>query len=449
MGTVNPWLDDQLKKTHSPEWLNLIVEVRDPKQIEAVKQQLRAISGLSISRQAFNMIDIKAPTEMVAVIGAIPGVTVHYNMPKRILSLPPVGKIRSIIDPLIGEVKIDNVIMPKDRVNLDMVLPLSPLRFIRQLGVAGEVRMIPTDESRKVVLDVPTTLTGKGVKVAILDTGAATLCPQSLGVLGRSTCLLDPLPMDFHGHGSWCLNAATGRKATGFFGTVLGVAPEADQISIKVLHGVFGFGQTFDVIKGIEKAVQMGAKVISLSLGGDECQGTEDEDPECKVINSLSDQGIIFCVAVGNGGPGGWSVGSPGCASKAITVGSVSMTDYPRPASFSSRGPQNKNNPDGDMKPDCLCPGGGRADGDSSPDEVIYSGEEGWAKGMYSGVQLDLAGAFHGSSQATPHCAGLVACLLEGGLIRSTEDFKRVCAEKGHPKTSDDGWGVCRLSWFL
>lgn len=445
---VNPWLEEKLKKIESPEWLNLIVEVKDPARVEAVTGQLRLISGVSIGRQAFNMIEITAPTGMVARIEAIPGVTVHYNMPKRIAPLP-IGRLTSIIDPLIGEVRIDNIIVPREKLKPDLLLPFSPLRFLSHHGPLGDVEMIPTERSRNVILDIPTVLTGRGVAVAILDTGAATLNPQCLGVIGSSTCSSDPLPMDFHGHGSWCLNAATGRKARGIFGTVLGVAPEAKQISIKVLHGVFGFGTEMDIIKGIERAVQMGAKVISMSLGGDECQGGEANCPECRIIDELSKGGIIFCIAAGNSGPEGWQIGCPGCAAGAITVGSVSMTDYPQPAYFSSRGPSNIMNQGGtyDFKPDILAPGGGRALITSEPDEVLYSGEEGYMKSLYSGVGIDIAGAFHGTSQATPHIAGLCAILVEKGY-NSAEEIKAVFRTKGHEKRLDSGWGIAKLSWF-
>ena len=226
------------------------------------------------------------------------------------------------------------------------------------------------------------------------------------------------------------------------------MAPEANLISVKVLHGVFGFGMSMDIIKGMELAVEKGARVISMSLGSEDSQGTEAEDPECIVINELAQKGIFFLIASGNSGPGERTIGAPGCASGAITVGSVSLTDYPAPAWFSSRGRQAKSNPNGDPKPDILSPGGGRSLEVLKPDEVLLSSGFGWMASIYTGL-VDFHAAMKGTSQATPACAGLIACLLEAGKIQTPQDFKRICAEKGHTKSPEDGWGVVKLSWFL
>ena len=69
-------------------------------------------------------------------------------------------------------------------------------------------------------------------------------------------------------------------------------------------------------------------------------------------------------------------------------------------------------------------------------------------KGLYSGIKLDIADCMHGTSQACPHVAGLLAVLLEAGKIQSADDFKAICAKMGHPQTIEDGFGVPKLSWF-
>lgn len=244
------------------------------------------------------------------------------------------------------------------------------------------------------------------------------------------------------------------------FGRCEGVAPEANLIHIKVLHGLFGFGNQMDIIKGMELAWMHRAKVISMSLGGDECQGGCYEAdggpcPECKTVKALTDEGVIIVIAAGNSGPDEWTIGCPGCSPSAITVGSYGITDD-SVVWFSSRGPQNPQNKDKmaitdeTMKPDILAPGGGRKNKEDIPDEVLYSGEYGIMAGMYSGVKEPLGyGCMHGTSQSTPACAGLIACLLEGGLIKTPDDFKRICRERGQPKGPDGGWGVVKLSWFL
>jgi len=212
---LNPWLGEKLKKVElGPEMLGLILEV-EPEVREEVKRKAKEIRDVAIERQAFNFIEVRAPAEAIPALERIPGVkVVHYSMPKGIVQLPPLGRLTSIIDPLMGEVSLDNVICPRERLFPDLVLPFSPLRAmsaplpllrIRPLarGPLGEVSLIPTSESRRVVRDVDLPLSGNGVKVAILDTGGITFHPQTLGMECISTCSSDPTPLDGShlGHG--------------------------------------------------------------------------------------------------------------------------------------------------------------------------------------------------------------------------------------------------------
>jgi subtilisin family serine protease len=457
---LNPWLESAIKKASlGPEMLPLMVEVADPSLLTEVVSRLSTIPYLSVKRQAFNYVEIMAVVEAIPAIERIPGVKmVHKSMIRKITAirdvlpqLPHLAKL-SMLDHLEGEIRIDNVVCPRDKIKPDILLPFSPLRFIKSHGPSGEVSIIPTSQVREFVLDVTTQYTGRGVKIALLDTGAGPQNPQTFGIEMHSVCSTDPQPFDLHGHGSWLATAAGGKRVNALFGQVQGVATGAHLISIKTLHGIFGFGSDMDVMKGIEKALDLGAKVICLSLGGDECQGGELNCPLCKLINKLSkEQGIIFCVAASNSGPDPYTIGCPGCAIECISVGAVSMTDS-MVSWWSSRGPQNKANTEltdvMSQKPDVVMLGGGRASPDVTLDEVIYSGEEGWCKPMYTGTPFDVAGCFHGSSQATPIVAGLVAILLEAGKVTDAASFKSVCQLKGHVKTNDDGWGVPKLSWF-
>ena len=258
---------------------------------------------------------------------------------------------------------------------------------------------------------------------------------------------------------SWCLTAATGRKAKGIFGEVQGVAPGAEQMPIKVLQSLTGMGMTSDILAGIQMAVNKGARVISMSLGSDTCEGGCYESdggpcPECKLIKELSDQGILFVIAAGNSGTDpedSWQIGCPGCSQGTVTVASLSMTDAPSVAYWSSRGPSNITNQGKsgyELKPNVAAPGGGRASSKASPDEVIYSGMGGYFTGLYTGTWADIAGNFHGTSQATPAVAGLLAVLLQAGKISDARDFKAICARMGHPYQPTDGYGVPKLSWF-
>ena len=449
--------------------------------MEEVKTELRN-KGIRPGRQTFNYIEIPSvSSERVGVISDIPGVKmVHYNMPKGIYAFTPTNPFKGN-DPLAGEVRISDVEVPPKLVGPDMLLPLRFPHHVYGTPVSERYIIIGTARSRGFLRDVPGG-NGKGVTVAVLDTGHS-VGPFMKRATLMSDCSTDPQPLDSHGHGSWCTNAAVGPYRPGMFGTCHGVAPEAHAIHIKVLNGLFGFGSSADIIKGMEDAWRNGADVISMSLGGSSCQGgcwqSKPKCPECRTVELLADKGVSVVIAAGNSGDatkeeGGepWTIGCPGCAPSAITVGSYSITDSVT-CYFSSRGPSNKENKghvtaEEQLKPDVLSPGGGRIFKDTKPDEVLYSLEFGWLQGLYTGVK-EVAGNMHGTSQATPQLAGMIALYQETarrklGRKLSVEEIKSIFKEhNGLPfvpqaeknkvttmgnKNTCSGYGLAKLSWL-
>ncbi|MEV8634801.1 S8 family serine peptidase [Streptosporangium sp. NPDC051023] len=226
---------------------------------------------------------------------------------------------------------------------------------------------------------------GKGVKVAVLDTGVDATHQDLAGRVKQTKVFNgDQDVNDTHGHGTHVaatIAGGVGKK---------GVAPGADLIIGKVL-GADGSGPMSGVIEGMEWAVAEGASVVNMSLGGDVTDGT---DPLSVAVDNLTERtGALFVVAAGNDGKP-YSVNNPGAATSALTVGAVDGKDAI--ATFSSRGPRLDDAP----KPDLMAPGVGivaaraRGTGMGQPVDEHYTAES-------------------GTSMATPHVAGAAAILKQ------------------------------------
>ncbi len=143
-------------------------------------------------------------------------------------------------------------------------------------------------------------------------------------------------------HGRAGTGAASGGKEKG-------VAPGAELVIGKVLDGG-GLGYDSDIIAGMEwAATTEHARVVSMSLGG---AATDGDDPMADAVQSLTaSTGALFVIAAGNSGPTRATIGSPGDAEDALTVGAVDSHD--QIAEFSSRGPGRG----ATVKPEVVAPG--------------------------------------------------------------------------------------------
>ncbi|MFJ8075076.1 S8 family serine peptidase [Streptomyces sp. NPDC096176] len=232
-------------------------------------------------------------------------------------------------------------------------------------------------------------LTGKGVKVAVLDTGVDAEHPDLESRLTETKSFIEGEEVaDRNGHGTH-VSSTVGGSGAASDGKEKGVAPGAGIAIGKVLSDE-GSGSESQIIAGMEWAAKdIDAKVVSMSLGSQEA--SDGTDPMAQAVNTLSEEtGALFVVAAGNRGVPG-SIGSPGVADAALTVGAVDSAD--EAAYFTSQGPRFGDNA---LKPDLSAPG---------VDILAARSRLTDGDGPYTTMS--------GTSMATPHVAGVAALLAE------------------------------------
>jgi subtilisin family serine protease len=235
-------------------------------------------------------------------------------------------------------------------------------------------------------------LTGRGVKVAVLDTGIDTTHPDLRGkVLAAADFAGSGSTTDRAGHGTHVASivAGTGVRSGG---ERKGVAFEASLLNGKVLDD-FGFGSESGIIAGMEWAAAQRARVVNMSLGG---WPTDGSDPMSLAVDRLTARyRTLFVISAGNSGPGEQTVENPGVSLSALTVGAVDVAD--ELADFSSRGPRFG---DYAMKPDITAPGV----------DIVAAR----AAGTDLGEPVDQwYTRLSGTSMAAPHVAGAAAIMAQ------------------------------------
>lgn len=211
-------------------------------------------------------------------------------------------------------------------------------------------------------------VTGRGIKVAVLDTGMSEHPSLPKPVATRSFISGQSIE-DGNGHGTHCCGTVLGRDED------IGVAPDAQLIVGKVLSNG-GSGGSGGIADGIGWALEQGADVISMSLGG----GSSYE-PTNAAIRKCIAAGVWVCVAAGNSGFSGSrnTIGWPARSGAAICVGATQKNGSI--AGFSSGGEQLT----------VACPG----------QDILSCSTRGGFVSM------------SGTSMATPFMAGLSALIIE------------------------------------
>ncbi|WP_375585778.1 S8 family serine peptidase [Cyclobacterium xiamenense] len=143
------------------------------------------------------------------------------------------------------------------------------------------------------------TYTGKGVKLAVLDTGMYQAHPDFAGrnVVSKSFIPGEPVE-DTNGHGTHCAGIAVGGRRGGT-GARYGAASEADLYVAKVLSNE-GVGSDSGILAGMEWAVNEGCKVISMSLGASVEENTRYSSIYNELAGKAMDMGTLIIAAAGN-----------------------------------------------------------------------------------------------------------------------------------------------------
>jgi serine protease AprX len=303
----------------------------------------------------------------------------------------------------------------------------------QKLAILGDVSegYRPRDDPRLAVDDY----TGRGVTVAVLDTG---IDPnhRSIDDLDDDITTADPKikafkdfvngreeAYDDHGHGTFCASLIAGT------GDAAGVAPGSSLVVVKVMDS-YGACYLSDALKALdwilENQKDLGIDVISFSVGGEEASdGSTLLDAAC---DRMVEAGIAVAVAAGNLGPSTRSIVTPGTAERVITVGAVDPSGnvFER----SSRGPT----PDDRIKPDLVAVG-----------VDVASARSGTLRGETT---------MSGTSMGAPQVAGAAAILKEKQPDLDPAGIKRVLLKSADdigPSGPDNtfGYGLLNLNFAL
>lgn len=256
---------------------------------------------------------------------------------------------------------------------------------------------------------------GRGVRVAVIDTGVSAVedLPTAQIAPGKSFVPGTKSADDDHGHGTHV--SGTIAQATNNGLGVTGVAPEVTIVPYKVLNRQ-GFGASDAIAAAVDEAVDQGADVINMSLGGPHSSVLH------KAVNEAAARGVIVVASAGNTGRRG--VGCPGHAERVIGVSAVGPDDLLAP--YSSYGPG----------VEIAAPGGNTqlADGGILQDTVDGKGGHSYR-------------AFQGTSMASPHVAGAAAVLLGMGMDdeAAIEAMMRSTTDRGD-SGFDERYGHGRLN---
>jgi serine protease AprX len=289
-------------------------------------------------------------------------------------------------------------------------------------------------------------VTGRGVTVAVLDTGVASV-PDLAGRLvqvrddltGQTTpCknLSGELDCnDRYGHGTFIAGLVAGSGASSG-GKWKGVAPEASVLSVKTA-GADGAADVSNILAAIQWVVSFkdryNIRVLNLSLGTDSTQDWR-VDPLNYAVERAWAAGMTVVVAASNEGPSAGTITKPADDPWVVTVGATddrgtAGLDDDQLPDFSGRGPTAH----GLAKPDVAAPGAHvislRAPGSAIDTRFPWYVDGSYRRGS-------------GTSMATGVVSGAVALMVQANPGFTPDRVKHALAATARDAASSDPMAV-------
>lgn len=278
-------------------------------------------------------------------------------------------------------------------------------------------------------------LPGTGVVVAVVDSGVDTTHPdlnanivrdaggniKFIDEVGTDPYYADNyINKDGQGHGTHVAGIIAGIANNGV--GIVGGAPGAKILPVKTMRAD-GSGEDVTIAKGIKRAVDEGADVINLSVGGPE--------PSPLLADALAyaqRHNVLMCISAGNDGG---TVNYPAAYPGAIAVGSVTR-DGAR-AYYSCQGPEL----------DIVAYGGGSG-------EEIYSTLPTYKCALNyanNGGKAQNYDYMKGTSMATPQVAAAAAVLLSKEPTLTPEQLRMrlIASARGTGFSEQTGNGILDL----
>jgi serine protease AprX len=292
--------------------------------------------------------------------------------------------------------------------------------------------------------------TGRGVTVAILDSGVAPDPDLGDRILASVNFADQRTASDPGGHGTHVAGIVAG-DGTRSAGEFVGIAPEANIVDVRVLDSV-GAGRISSVVRGIEWVIAhrdvYNIRVMNLSLGAPVALSYRT-DPLSAAVEIAWHRGIVVVAASGNTGPQRDTVVTPGIDPYVITVGATddlgtAGTGDDTLAFFSAWGTADAN-----AKPDLVAPGRrivslravGSALDTLFQDRVVTAGN--------GATYIRMTG----TSMSTPIVSGAVALLLQERPDLTPDQVKALLISTAAPygvggptDTAADGHGLLSVA---